>query len=716
MFKVFSIVFLLIFSLNACSAQVLNKLKIKHAEVSPTPNYVKSGQTRNPLVLIDGQLAVHRILWLDNNTLGWQNQGQITIDLELQETSVISKIIVHTAKNEAADAYLPLNINIFTSVNGKDYNYSGDISGYNESPVNTYKAVDLQKDNINANAKYIRLVVNPQGRLFFTDEITVMGQKSSSASKETNVLTDKQFQEIITKNKLAEINRRALIEKLSSIEAGITTINQLKAKILNEKNFDDQKIYQQYQSQIYALSLSKKTDIGLNITFLSSPWGKSKSEGKSKPILVPTNLTEYIAIQVVNNQDHEFSGSYLLQGANDLIATVYEAQEIKTRTSKNIEDVLNPITANSQLEFYPGETKVFILALKAGNEMKSTISFSLTGIKNDGLTIDYQSVNLGIDKNFQNSLAFNVNVWPYYTYPFFKGREQQVKEDLVSHYVNVFVIPPWVLQLNNITTDHITLKNYLKNYHEGDKVLLYLNHRGYVNSPGNFMQPSWQQKYLIWYDAVLKILEENNINDQNIYLYPFDEVKEKEIPLYKSFVTWIKRERPQSQIYTTVYYPALLPQVTPLADTYQVLISRADLKTVSPTRGKDLWIYDIMDDSKDQDPYSRYRLLAWKAFQYKAQGIGFWAYAEQFGDSVWDDFDGTRGDYNVVYDKGNSIIPSRRWEAFKQGIEDYFILSKYQQKFGQAAAQKLVSQILSASDNQEMAEEVRMLMVRQLSE
>src|SRR5690606_6610343 len=123
-FRIFYIVFFLItISLYSCFAQTANKLKIKHTVVAPAPNYSKSGQSRDPLILIDGKFASHKILWLDNNTLGWENHGQITIDLELQETSSISKIAIHTAKNEAAGVYLPLNINIFTSLNGNDYSY-----------------------------------------------------------------------------------------------------------------------------------------------------------------------------------------------------------------------------------------------------------------------------------------------------------------------------------------------------------------------------------------------------------------------------------------------------------------------------------------------------------------------------------------------------------------------------------------------------------------
>src|SRR5690606_7848860 len=151
---------------------------------------------------------------------------------------------------------------------------------------------------------------------------------------------------------------------------------------------------------------------------------------------------------------------------------------------------------------------------------------------------------------------------------------------LTNHYSNIFVIPAWVLEPNNITTNHNSLKNYLKNYQAGDKVMLFINHRGYVKNPGNFMQASWQKKFLTWYDNIYQILKDHNINNQDIYLYPFDEIQERELPLFKSFVTWINAERPKSQIYITVFYEKFLPQVQPLADIYQLLVTNNDLNLV----------------------------------------------------------------------------------------------------------------------------------------
>lgn len=58
-----------------------------------------------------------------------------------------------------------------------------------------------------------------------------------------------------------------------------------------------------------------------------------------------------------------------------------------------------------------------------------------------------------------------------------------------------------------------------------------------------------------------------------------------------------------------------------------------------------------------------------------AKGVGFWAYSDTSGSSAWDDFDGRRPDYAVVYENKNGPVSSRRWEAFREGIEDYQLFS-----------------------------------------
>lgn len=101
--------------------------------------------------------------------------------------------------------------------------------------------------------------------------------------------------------------------------------------------------------------------------------------------------------------------------------------------------------------------------------------------------------------------------------------------------------------------------------------------------------------------------------------------------------------------------------------------------------------------------------MAWKAFRDGYKGIGFWAYADT-GDSgtAWDDFDGKNPDYAVIYEgPNNTIISSRRWEAWRMGIEDYELLTMYAKAKGDAAAKALAKAVMDNPEDTTKADEVR---------
>jgi hypothetical protein len=106
---------------------------------------------------------------------------------------------------------------------------------------------------------------------------------------------------------------------------------------------------------------------------------------------------------------------------------------------------------------------------------------------------------------------------------------------------------------------------------------------------------------------------------------------------------------------------------------------------------------------KAKEPYSYYRLLPWRAFGRGQTGAGFWIYYYGLnfkpGAVPWDDTLRPRGFSGVVYGKsgnsvsvyGENIIPSRRWEAWREGVEDYQYLFE---------AQKAIDQISSENPKQ----------------
>jgi hypothetical protein len=151
----------------------------------------------------------------------------------------------------------------------------------------------------------------------------------------------------------------------------------------------------------------------------------------------------------------------------------------------------------------------------------------------------------------------------------------------------------------------------------------------------------------------------------------------------------------------------------PYLDLAQIINDDKVLKNFQVGKAEK-WLYDTQGPAKSLSPYSYYRLLAWKAFLNGYTGIGFWSYAETSG-SVWDDFDGDHPDYAVIYDGENTtIISSRRWEAWRMGIEDYELLTMYAKKKGDAAAKALAREVMDSPADTTRADRVRRQILKEL--
>jgi hypothetical protein len=75
-----------------------------------------------------------------------------------------------------------------------------------------------------------------------------------------------------------------------------------------------------------------------------------------------------------------------------------------------------------------------------------------------------------------------------------------------------------------------------------------------------------------------------------------------------------------------------------------------------------------------------------------------------------------RRDYAVIYSgEDKAIVSSRRWEAWRMGVEDYELLTAYARKMGRPAASALASQVLSNPEDTTLADQVRQRMLAELS-
>lgn len=86
--------------------------------------------------------------------------------------------------------------------------------------------------------------------------------------------------------------------------------------------------------------------------------------------------------------------------------------------------------------------------------------------------------------------------------------------------------------------------------------------------------------------------------------------------------------------------------------------------------GEPVWTYTCSTHMKSLSPLDYYRLKEWRVWDLGVGGSCYWAYNSWRGDP-WDDFDGTIADCGSIYDGPGRPITSRRWEATRDGREDY---------------------------------------------
>gem|GEM_PF-2915060 len=213
-------------------------------------------------------------------------------------------------------------------------------------------------------------------------------------------------------------------------------------------------------------------------------------------------------------------------------------------------------------------------------------------------------------------------------------------------------------------------------------------------------------------------LEEKGYRPDQFFFYPLDEeTSERMIRV----ATLIKQAEPQLQVYwNRVNPPDVDPEqmrrLAPYVDIASpVVFTLADY---SDTRRQDatfaalreqypfrVWTYACSGPGRLKAPDTYYRNLAWETFRRGGTGTGFWCYADG---GAWDAYDGGLH-YGVVYQAKNAppevtrvepIIPSRRWEAFREGAEDFEVLAQLQRALTAAREAGLTVAAVAAAQTQ----------------
>jgi hypothetical protein len=350
---------------------------------------------------------------------------------------------------------------------------------------------------------------------------------------------------------------------------------------------------------------------------------------------------------------------------------------------------------------------------------------SLLSVAGDGQTASIP-VNCQIKKvTLPETMTLNSVNWGYLRFGLISDRKTQAVQDLFAHHTRVVVVPNTHLtggNLQKIATlqDFLSLESYLKQ-HQGASRLLFLIGLGTMDrktSVGKypFLSTSWKDEFKRWYANALLAAKRAGFSESQIYLYPYDEIAGDQIDDFIRLATWANGAIPTAKFYLTfgdeTHNSKRWDNMLPFLDIVQAAHEET-LQGKNVRLKGEAWIYNADGMTRSLSPYSYYRLKAWKAFLHGYTGIGFWNYAE-IGDetTAWKE---VKDDYAVIYEgPGKSIISSRRWEAWRMGIEDYELLTMYGRAKGDAAAKELASSVFNNPEDATRADAVRRRILTEL--
>lgn len=699
--RVFAVCMLLVANATVCEAKdVLMPVSSgREYTVSPIPDYLAYPPSTVRQVLTDGKYA-KGLMWVSQDALTWRAAKRVTFDLTLDKPATIQEIVVHVAAGSGG-VHFPSSMFVYLSMDGKNYSYAGDLMA--EGPIDEssgYVAKFVKLSNINTVARYVKAVVMPTPTFFSMDEVEVLaGPQAHSVSAKGNI---QNIEKDVTARNISNLTPRYERQDNLALTAegasagGSAAMRRVR---LLQRRFPGQSV------------LVEPTSPWSSASPLAIP-AKVAQMDEFKAI-VPQGACEYRAFVATNASEKVEPLTFVASPVSETVKLdVSEALEVRDGSGRSSFDALTPASTGITLE--PGQSR-FVMMSMCGQK-PGAAQFQLA-VKKGGEQIYVVKADLSVVELGERATALAATTWSYLTNKNLKDQSKAVLDDLVSHHENIIVVPMDTLGAtpgNGIASLDDYLAPFGTDIKSGKfkKVLIFLPLKG--KNSARLDSSVWKAGFSAWYDKVSASLVSHGFQRSQIYLYPYDEPSGPVIAQAAAFYKWFKSTNPNAQIFVTLDTISAL-KLQQFADIS--CVARGFI-AMAAHDGHGLWLYNATGPAKTNDVYGYYRLLPWAAVDNGAMGVGFWSYSA-FADSDsrgLNDHPGASINYSPIYlNENGSLMSSRRWEAWRAGLEDAALVRLLAKMKGSTATARYVHEVLnSVPSSQTGADVIRQRIIKDL--
>ena len=440
-----------------------------------------------------------------------------------------------------------------------------------------------------------------------------------------------------------------------------------------------------------------------------SPFGgigdlaKSDSTQKELTVFVFGGETESAALNVFNfsNRSRSYRMEFepLVQGNQSLPAQqavkLFEVLDVPTERCDMSADALAGLNAANILQVPAWSARQLWLNVNshalAPGEWKGRVvlrSLDITPIETRvPLTVNVWEGHLPDNQPLRHC------GWGYVESSRLKDHPEEALKDQVEHGTNVFVatdVPKARFDADGNLVNEMNFTEhdaYVKRY-APHGIILFCGYQGALEGPADAKSETYRKAHVQWLRTWVKHLADLGVGYEGFALYPVDEpgLKNGLVAAYLDMAKLAREADPKIQMYTdpvagitTDELRSMLPYVDIWCPNRSGLIldkTNVEKLDVIKQSGKSVWMYECDDNAKHLSPLGYYRGQSWLAWQHGLTGIGFWSYCTSQDDPWF--IPGARYDYLLIY-PGNGVVKSKRWEALRDGIEDFSMLTVLRQ-------------------------------------
>ncbi|MDD5597776.1 MAG: sugar-binding protein [Victivallaceae bacterium] len=519
----------------------------------------------------------------------------------------------------------------------------------------------------------------------------------------------------------------------------------------------DKKYYDLVKRQIYRLFYKQPY-----LIWMKSPWENLTSDqlpalaDKSGKInmSMAINETRSSSFVITNFSDKELSFTVTAQNGQ-IPLTIRECYPIKAVNGKFVNDAL-PLLET--LKVPPFQSREVWLAVNSGNLRPGNYETALS-IKADKLA-DTVKLNVQVypvtlpecDKNF----PLYTYVWDYLDTKPPEIQEAAVK-DLRAHYITVPYLNtavPWPEFDSDGRMKEIDFSGCdraIELWEKGSYKMLawYWHFRVSLSHSKNcnakrfgekFMSSEWKANFSAWLSKFVAHLKEKGLTYDDFYFHIFDETICDD---FRETAKLVKQIDPRIKIFsdpalitarTTEQIKALSPYMDIWSPLLWNFISREEDLAIMSQKGQYYWNYANPEGIPQY--FNKYRLIPWYTYKLGMRGCGYWVYL-CYEKLSWNQ---TKQSWDMIYlskyapadvSRKELIIPGKRWEAWREGVEDYLYLDILEKAVREAEAKGIalktaqsartlidaeVKKVVGADACPELAEKARLKLLDKIIE